>query len=103
MADRDPDTIKADIDQAREQLAVTVDSLAARANPQRVVADVKAGCCASSNNPGGDLAGRNRRPGAGGGGASGAPALIQRRRPGRHQDEKENPGGLATRPRRLQL
>ncbi|MGE2835140.1 DUF3618 domain-containing protein [Mycobacterium sp. SMC-4] len=43
MADRDPDTIKAEIDQAREQLAVTVDSLAARANPQRVVADVKAG------------------------------------------------------------
>ncbi|MGE2728822.1 DUF3618 domain-containing protein [Mycolicibacterium vaccae] len=43
MADRDPDTIKAEIDQARDQLAVTVDSLAARANPQRVVADVKAG------------------------------------------------------------
>lgn len=43
MADRDPDTIKAEIDQAREQLAVTVDSLAARANPQRVAADVKAG------------------------------------------------------------
>ncbi|UXA16527.1 DUF3618 domain-containing protein [Mycobacterium sp. SMC-4] len=43
MADRDTDTIKAEIDQAREQLAVTVDSLAARANPQRVVADVKAG------------------------------------------------------------
>lgn len=43
MADRDPDTIKAEIDQARDQLAVTVDSLAARANPQRVAADVKAG------------------------------------------------------------
>ncbi|EUA33093.1 hypothetical protein I553_7496 [Mycobacterium xenopi 4042] len=29
MADRDPDTIKQEIDQAREQLASTVDSLAA--------------------------------------------------------------------------
>lgn len=43
MADRDPDTIKTEIDQAREQLAVTVDSLAARANPRRVADDVKAG------------------------------------------------------------
>ncbi|WP_183470224.1 DUF3618 domain-containing protein [Mycolicibacterium iranicum] len=43
MADRDPDTIKAEIDEAREQLAVTVDSLAARANPQRIADDVKTG------------------------------------------------------------
>ncbi|MBB2991786.1 hypothetical protein FHR72_003276 [Mycolicibacterium iranicum] len=43
VADRDPDTIKAEIDEAREQLAVTVDSLAARANPQRIADDVKTG------------------------------------------------------------
>lgn len=43
MAKRDPDTIKADIDKARDQLAVTVDSLAERANPQRIADDVKSG------------------------------------------------------------
>ena len=43
MVDRDPDTIKQEIDQARDQLAVTVDSLAERANPQRIANDVKAG------------------------------------------------------------
>ena len=43
MADRDPDTIKRDIDQARDQLASTVDSLAERANPSRIADDVKAG------------------------------------------------------------
>ena len=43
MADRDPDTIKQDIDQARDQLALTVDSLAERANPQRLANDLKAG------------------------------------------------------------
>ena len=43
MADRDPDIIKRDIDQARDQLALTVDSLAERANPQRIANDVKAG------------------------------------------------------------
>ena len=43
MVDRDPDTIKQDIDQARDQLALTVDSLAERANPQRIANDVKAG------------------------------------------------------------
>jgi hypothetical protein len=43
VADRDPDTIKRDIDQARDQLASTVDSLAQRANPRRVADDVKAG------------------------------------------------------------
>ena len=43
MADRDPDTIKRDIDQARDQLAATVDTLAVRANPQRIANDIKAG------------------------------------------------------------
>ncbi len=43
MADRDPDTIKQEIDQARDQLALTVDSLAIRANPQRIAEDIKAG------------------------------------------------------------
>lgn len=38
MAERDPDTIKKDIDQARNQLASTVDILADRANP-RLLAD----------------------------------------------------------------
>lgn len=41
MADRDPETIKRDIDQAREQLATTVDTLAERANPTRLADDVK--------------------------------------------------------------
>ena len=43
MADRDPDTIKRDIDQARDQLAATVDNLAERANPQRIADDIKSG------------------------------------------------------------
>jgi hypothetical protein len=43
VADRDPDTIKGEIDAARDQLALTVDSLAARANPRRVADDLKAG------------------------------------------------------------
>jgi hypothetical protein len=43
VADRDPEAIKKDIDQARDQLALTVDSLAERANPQRIASDVKAG------------------------------------------------------------
>ncbi len=41
MADRDPDSIKQDIDVAREQLAATVDSLAERANPRRLADDLK--------------------------------------------------------------
>lgn len=41
MADRDPEVIKAEIAQARDRLAVTVDSLAERANPQRVADDLK--------------------------------------------------------------
>lgn len=43
MADRDPDTIKREIDQARNQLASTVDILAERANPSRLAEDFKAG------------------------------------------------------------
>ncbi len=43
MADRDPDTIKQEIDQARDELALTVDSLASRANPRRIADDIKAG------------------------------------------------------------
>jgi hypothetical protein len=43
VADRDPDTIKQEIDQARDQLALTVDSLAERANPRRIADDVKSG------------------------------------------------------------
>ena len=42
MADRDPETIKQDIDVARDQLASTVDSLAERANPRRLADDLKA-------------------------------------------------------------
>jgi hypothetical protein len=42
VADRDPDTIKRDIDLARDQLAATVDSLAVRANPRRLADDLKA-------------------------------------------------------------
>jgi Protein of unknown function (DUF3618) len=43
VADRDPDIIKRDIDQARDQLASTVDSLAERANPQRIANDIREG------------------------------------------------------------
>ena len=43
MVDRDPDTIKQEIDQARNELAVTVDNLAERANPRRIADDVKSG------------------------------------------------------------
>ncbi|OBI06810.1 hypothetical protein AWC18_12655 [Mycolicibacter nonchromogenicus] len=42
MAERDPDAIKKDIDQAREQLASTVDILADRANPRRLADRAKA-------------------------------------------------------------
>ncbi len=42
MAERDPDSIKHEIDQARDQLASTVDLLAERANPRRLADDVKA-------------------------------------------------------------
>ncbi|RFD23880.1 hypothetical protein MUBE_14550 [Mycobacterium uberis] len=42
MSDRDPETIKQNIDLTREQLAVTVDSLAERANPRRLADNLKA-------------------------------------------------------------
>ncbi|MEI7914097.1 MAG: DUF3618 domain-containing protein [Mycobacteriaceae bacterium] len=41
MTDRDPEVIKQDIAEARDRLALTVDSLAERANPQRVAEDLK--------------------------------------------------------------
>jgi hypothetical protein len=41
VTERDPDTIKQEIDQARDQLASTVDSLTERANPRRIADDVK--------------------------------------------------------------
>jgi hypothetical protein len=42
VANRNPESIKREIDQARDQLALTVDSLAERANPQRLADDAKA-------------------------------------------------------------
>lgn len=42
VADRDPEIIKQEIDQARSQLASTVDSLTERANPRRLADDAKA-------------------------------------------------------------
>jgi len=42
VADRDPEVIKQEIAAARDRLASTVDSLAERANPQRVAQDLKA-------------------------------------------------------------
>jgi len=41
VTDRDPEVIKQDIAEARDRLALTVDSLAERANPQRVAEDLK--------------------------------------------------------------
>jgi hypothetical protein len=51
VADRDPDTIKQEIDQARDQLASTVDLLAVRANPRRLADDVKARAIAFVKKP----------------------------------------------------
>jgi hypothetical protein len=51
VADRDPDTIKQDIDQARDQLASTVDQLAERANPRKIVDDAKTGVVAFVTKP----------------------------------------------------
>jgi hypothetical protein len=51
VADRDPEVIKAEIDQARDRLAVTVDSLAVRANPQRIADDVKSALLAFVKRP----------------------------------------------------
>jgi hypothetical protein len=51
VADRDPDIIRQDIDQARDQLAVTVDTLAERANPRRIADDIKAGLVRLAKKP----------------------------------------------------
>ena len=51
MAERDPDAIKQEIDQARNQLASTVDSLAERANPRRLADDAKARAIAFVKKP----------------------------------------------------
>lgn len=51
MADRDPETIKQEIDRAREQLASTVDSLAERANPRRLADDAMAKAAAFVKKP----------------------------------------------------
>ena len=42
VVDRDPEDIKRDITEARDRLALTVDSLSERANPQRLADDLKA-------------------------------------------------------------
>jgi len=41
VVDRDPELIKQDIAQARDRLALTVDSLAERASPARLADDAK--------------------------------------------------------------
>ncbi len=41
MAERDTDTIKAEIDDARERLAFDVDSIADRANPRKIADDAR--------------------------------------------------------------
>ena len=51
MADRDPDIIKAEIDEARERLATTVDTLTARANPHRIAEDAKSKALAFVQRP----------------------------------------------------
>ena len=51
MADRDPEVIKAEIAAARDRLALTVDSLAERANPQRVADDLKSTALEFLNQP----------------------------------------------------
>lgn len=51
VADRDPEEIKKEIDQARTQLASTVDLLAERANPQRIADDAKAKALAFVKKP----------------------------------------------------
>jgi hypothetical protein len=89
---------------AGDQLASTVDSVAERANPRRVADDAKARVVRFGKNPAvavspaGVGALRVSLP---------VPAALtgsgQRRRAERNQSENEKLGGLATRPRRLQL
>jgi hypothetical protein len=51
VAERDPEAIKHEIDQARNQLAATVDSLAVRANPRRLADDLRAKAIAFVKQP----------------------------------------------------
>jgi hypothetical protein len=51
VAERNPDTIRQEIDQARDQLASTVDHLAERANPRRLADDAKARAIAFVKKP----------------------------------------------------
>ena len=51
MAERDPEVIKAEIAAARDRLALTVDTLAERANPQRLADDAKATALDFLNQP----------------------------------------------------
>ncbi|MBU3749200.1 MAG: DUF3618 domain-containing protein [Mycobacterium sp.] len=51
MAERDPEVIKQEIAAARDRLAVTVDALAERANPQRLADDVKSTALGFLNQP----------------------------------------------------
>ncbi|KQR98921.1 DUF3618 domain-containing protein [Williamsia sp. MIQD14] len=48
---RDTDSIERDIARAREELASTLDTLAVRANPQRLAEDAKNGVLATLNAP----------------------------------------------------
>lgn len=48
---RDPDSIQREIDQAREALAVTLDELSEKANPQRVVEHAKSSVRDTLDNP----------------------------------------------------
>lgn len=51
MAERDPETIKKEIDEARERLASTVDVLAERANPRQLAEDAKTRVIAFAKTP----------------------------------------------------
>ena len=48
---RDPETIQAEIERARDALAVTVDELATRANPKRLVEQGKQSVRATLDDP----------------------------------------------------
>lgn len=48
---RDTDSIEREIERARDQLASTLDELSVRANPKRLVEDVKTGLRAKLDEP----------------------------------------------------
>jgi hypothetical protein len=48
---RDTESIERDIEQARNQLASTLDELSVRTNPKRLVENAKAGLLAKVNEP----------------------------------------------------